>query len=468
MSKEYPGIITRVPEDSLAAELGLVSGDKIISINGQPLRDIIDLSFALADEEIDLLIEHADGEREIISFEKDIDEELGCEFASAVFDGIRRCANNCYFCFVNMVAPGMRTSLSIKDDDYRLSFLYGNFITLTNMGPRDFDRIRRLHLSPLYVSVQCMNPELRAAMLRCPGAARISEQLDHLEQAGVQYHTQIVLCAGLNDGPELERTLRELIARRPHVLSIAIVPVGITKYRTDSYPLQQFDAAGAAQVIETVEKWQARMRAEEGRTFIYLGDEFYFLAGREVPPAEMYDGFPQLDNGIGLTRNFIGEWEQASHASPSSSRTSPAGRHHHICVVTGTSVAGVFRQLAASLTKQRDDIEVTVLPVVNEYFGATVNVSGLLTAQDMIKAIKQQDEPYDGLLIPEPALRSGDDIFLDDMSWTEFQQQFPDRKVELAQTGHDYYAALADWEHYHKQRSAETNYTWQSNAGYTK
>ena len=163
MSKEYPGIITRVPEDSLAAELGLVSGDKIISINGQPLRDIIDLSFALADEEIDLLLEHADGEREIISFEKDIDEELGCEFASAVFDGIRRCANNCYFCFVNMVAPGMRTSLSIKDDDYRLSFLYGNFITLTNMGPRDFDRIRRLHLSPLYVSVQCMNPEQRAA-----------------------------------------------------------------------------------------------------------------------------------------------------------------------------------------------------------------------------------------------------------------------------------------------------------------
>ena len=314
MSKYYPGIILRVYPGSLAEELELVPGDKILEINGQGLRDIIDLSFAMADEEIDMLVEHADGEQEMISFEKEIDEELGVEFESAVFDGIRNCANHCYFCFVDMIAPNMRQSLSIKDDDYRLSFLYGNFVTMTNMGPNDFRRIKQFHLSPLFVSVQCMNPELRAQMLRCPGAAKIAEQLDHLEEAGADYHTQVVLCAGLNDGAELERTIREVVARRPHALSLAIVPVGITKYRIDPFPLHQFDAEGAARVIDEVEKWQKKIQQEEGRTFIYLGDEFYFLAGRPVPPTSFYDGFPQLDNGIGLTRNFINDWDKESDA----------------------------------------------------------------------------------------------------------------------------------------------------------
>ena len=260
MSKHYAGVILRVYPGSLAEELELVPGDKILEINEQPLRDIIDLSFAMADEEIDLLVEHADGEREIISFEKDMDEELGVEFESAVFDGIRNCANHCYFCFVDMIAPNMRQSLSIKDDDYRLSFLYGNFVTMTNMGPRDFERIEKFHLSPLFVSVQCMNPELRAQMLRCPGAARIAEQLDNLEKAGADYHTQVVLCRGLNDGEELARTIREVVARRPHALSLAVVPVGVTKFRTDPFPLQQFDVESAARVIDEAEKWQKKLQ----------------------------------------------------------------------------------------------------------------------------------------------------------------------------------------------------------------
>ena len=340
MSKYYPGIILRVYPGSLAEELELVPGDKILEINGQGLRDIIDLSFAMADEEIDMLVEHADGEQEMISFEKEIDEELGVEFESAVFDGIRNCANHCYFCFVDMIAPNMRQSLSIKDDDYRLSFLYGNFVTMTNMGPNDFRRIKQFHLSPLFVSVQCMNPELRAQMLRCPGAAKIAEQLDNLEAAGADYHTQVVLCAGLNDGAELERTIREVVARRPHALSLAIVPVGITKYRTDPFPLHQFDAQGAARVIDEVEKWQKKIQEEEGRTFIYLGDEFYFLAGRPVPPTSFYDGFPQLDNGIGLTRNFINDWEKESEAH---GETVPYEEPVYLYVVTGTAVAPVMQ-----------------------------------------------------------------------------------------------------------------------------
>ena len=450
MSKQHAGVILRIYPGSLAEELELVPGDKIVSINGQELRDIIDLSFAMADEEIDLLIEHADGEQEMISFDKEFDEELGVEFESAVFDGIRNCANHCYFCFVDMIAPNMRGSLSIKDDDYRLSFLYGNFVTMTNMGPADFKRIEQFHLSPLYVSVQCMNPELRAQMLRCKGAARIAEQLDNLEQAGAEYHTQVVLCAGLNDGEELERTIRELVARRPHVLSLAVVPVGVTKFRTDPYPLKQFDAAGAAAVIDMAERWQKRLREETGRTFLYLGDEFYFLAGREVPPEEMYDGFPQLDNGIGLTRSFLKDFEETR---ASSSYDAPV----YLDVVTGTSVAPVLERLAQSV--RQTNLHVRIVPVPNEYFGTTVNVSGLLTGQDIVRALRALPGPRTGILIPEPALRAGEDIFLDDMTLAELRAAFPEARVEPVQGGSDYRRALADWTHYHKARAGEAAYT---------
>ena len=463
MSKQYAGVILRVNPGSLAEELELTPGDKILSINGQNLRDIIDLSFAMADEEIDLLVEHPDGEQEMVSFDKDFDEELGVEFESAVFDGIRNCANHCYFCFVDMIAPNMRGSLSIKDDDYRLSFLYGNFVTMTNMGPNDFKRIEQFHLSPLYVSIQCMNPELRAQMLRCKGAAQIAQQLDQLEQAGADYHTQIVLCSGLNDGAELERSIREIVARRPHALSMAIVPVGITKYRDDPFPLKQFDAAAAAKVIDEVEKWQRKLQQESGRTFIYLGDEFYFLAGREVPTTEFYDGFPQLDNGIGLTRSFINDWDSAAAKQPN-----PAGYDEpvYLDVVTGTAVSPVIRQLAESV--QAENLHIRIVPVENEHFGHTVNVSGLLTAHDILNKLKSLDGQRHGILIPESALRSGEDIFLDDMSLAEFAAQFPDARVEPVQGGSDYYQSLTDWNSYHKNRSNETAYTWQSNAGYTK
>lgn len=460
MSKHYAGVILRVYPDSLAEELELVPGDKIVSINGQELRDIIDLSFAMADEEIDLLVEHADGEQEMISFYKEFDEELGVEFESAVFDGIRHCANHCYFCFVDMIAPNMRSSLSIKDDDYRLSFLYGNFVTMTNMGPADFKRIEQYHLSPLYVSVQCMNPELRAQMLRCKAAAKIAEQLDRLEQAGADYHTQVVLCSGLNDGEELERTIREITARRPHALSLAIVPVGLTKYRKDPFPLRPFDAKGAARVIDQVEKWQRKIQQEEGRTFLYLGDEFYFLAGREVPAAAFYDGFPQLDNGIGLTRNFIQEWE----------KTEPKMEKYeepvYLDVVSGTAVAPVLAKLAESV--QKDNLHIRIVPVENDYFGLAVNVSGLLTARDIMKKLDRLDGRRTGILIPESALRSGEDVFLDDVTLAELQAHYPEARIEPVQSGREYREALTGWQGYHKNRNAGTAYTWQSNAGYTK
>ena len=459
MARTYPGIILRVLEGSIAEELELVPGDKILSVNDMPLRDIIDFSFAMADEEIELLVEHANGEQELIAFDKDYDEDFGVEFERAVFDGIRACANHCYFCFVDMIAPDMRHSLSVKDDDYRLSFLYGNFVTLTNMGAADFSRIERYHLSPLYVSVQCTNPVLRAEMLRYKGASDILGQLAKLEQAGADYHTQVVLCYGLNDGEELERTIRDITARRPHALSLAIVPVGLTKHRSDPFPLVQFDREGAARVIDQVEAWQERMRAEEGRTFIYLGDEFYFLAGREVPSAEMYDGFPQLDNGIGLTRNFIEEWAKAGAAMDEENDEA------RIAVVSGTAVAPVMEQLARELDP--DARRIHVLPVVNEHFGATVNVSGLLTGHDIMQALQSLTHTVDGVLIPASALREGEDVFLDDMSLDAMRASFPSVRIEPVATGRDYREALAAWGAYHRERPSG-GYTWQSNAGYTK
>ena len=459
MARTYPGIILRVLEGSIAEELGLVPGDKILAVNDMPLRDIIDFSFAMADEEIELLVEHANGEQELIAFDKDYDEDFGVEFEHAVFDGIRPCANHCYFCFVDMIAPDMRHSLSVKDDDYRLSFLYGNFVTLTNMGAADFSRIERYHLSPLYVSVQCTNPTLRAEMLRYKGAADILGQLAKLEAAGADYHTQVVLCYGLNDGEELERTIRDITARRPHALSLAIVPVGLTKHRSDPFPLVQFDQEGAAHVIDQVEAWQERMRAEEGRTFIYLGDEFYFLAGREVPSAEMYDGFPQLDNGIGLTRNFIEEWVKAGAAMDEEDDEA------RIAVVSGTAVAPVMEQLARELDP--DARRIHVLPVVNEHFGPTVNVSGLLTGHDIMQALNALTHEVDGVLIPASALREGEDVFLDDMSLDAMRESFPSVRIEPVATGRDYREALAAWGAYHRERPSG-GYTWQSNAGYTK
>lgn len=461
--KMYGKILT-VPEGSLAEELELVPGDKILEINGMKLRDIIDVSFAFACEEVEMLVEHEDGQQELFEFDKDYDEDLGVEFESAVFDGIRHCANNCYFCFVDQVAPNMRDSLNIKDDDYRMSFLYGNFITLTNMVDRDFQRIKQYHLSPLFVSVQCTNPELRKQMLRCKTADRLMSQLEKLEAADVEYHTQIVLCRDLNDGAELDRSIQDIMARQPYAQSMAVVPVGLTKFRQDCYPLKSFDAESAARVVDQVEQYQIRQRAKDGRTFIYLSDEFYLLSGRPLPPAEYYDGFPQLDNGIGLARSFIEDFKMAAEEAQQEEREAD-GKPVKLAVVSGTSIAPLLKRLADSL--QLAKVEITMVPVVNNHFGSTVNVSGLLTAHDMLASLKGIDTQVDGILIPESALRTGDNIFLDDVSLDDFCQSLSCR-VETVAGGNDFYNALADWHNYSGVGAGNASYMWQSNAAYTK
>ena len=419
-------MINKIEVGSLAEELELKAGDKILEVNGQKPLDIIDLSFFMAEEEIELLIEHADGERELIEFEKDVDEELGAEFESAVFDGIKRCKNHCVFCFVDMIAPNMRRTLSIKDDDYRLSFLFGNFITLTNLTAKDFRRIKKYHLSPLFVSIHAMNPDLRAKILRTPLGAKILTQLDELEKAGVEYHTQVVLCKDLNDGAELNYTITEILKRRPHALSLAIVPVGVTRHRRDKFPLKQFDKESAAEVIAQVEAFQKKIRAESGRTFVYLGDEFYLLAEKNLPPAEFYDDFPQIENGIGMTRNFIEEWSAVSDQW--------SGKNLKVDVVCGTSIAKIFNQLVI------DKPNVKIIPVVNKFFGERVNVSGLLTGGDIIEALRGGQR--DLILIPATALKAGEEIFLDDVRLDDLRKIFAPAKILPIHDGFEFRKVL--------------------------
>ncbi len=410
----YSGIIARVLPDSIAIEVGLEPGDRLISVDGENVRDIIDLSFALADENVELLIEKTNGEQEILEIEKEYDEDLGIEFESAVFDGVRRCANRCIFCFVDQMAPGMRESLYVKDDDYRLSFLYGNFVTLTNSTPQDMDRIRRLHLSPLYISVHTTNGPLREKMLNNKNAGKIMTQLNTLITNGIEMHTQIVLCPDINDGSELEKTISDLYALHPSVLSMAIVPVGLSRYRENCYSLQVFTPEQARDVVAMVSKWQQQCREKSGTSFVYLSDEFYLAAGEPIPDYDFYDGFPQLENGIGLIRNFIHEWEQKEIVSTGYEKP------HYIDVMCGISAQKILAPLLENV--KIPNLIIRVLPVENHFFGTDITVSGLLTGQDILATLAKTDGVRTGVIIPGTALRKGEGIFLDNMLLNELER----------------------------------------------
>lgn len=412
---KYSAIITNVYPDSIGEELGLEPGDKLVSVNGVSSRDLIELSFQLAEEELELLIEKADGRQEFIDLEKDYDDELGLEFDSAVFDGVRRCGNKCVFCFVDQMPPNMRESLYVKDDDYRLSFLYGNFVTLTNSSPKDLERIYREHLSPLYVSVHTTNENLREKMLGNRHAGKIYTQLKELIAHDIEVHTQIVLCPGINDGPELEKTINDLFKLGPNVLSAAIVPVGLTRYRDNCYSLQGFTPSEAQNIIKNVEKWQVKFREQTGNSFVYLADEFYLAAGCTIPEYDLYDGFPQLENGIGIVRSFIDEWQQADEGNDKTYQ-----EPHYLSIVCGKSAEKVLTPLLEDL--QVPNLNVRVVPVENKFFGTQITVTGLLTGQDIIDTVANISGPHTGIILPGVALRKGEDVFLDNMSLDKVEE----------------------------------------------
>lgn len=433
----HKGVIARVIPGSIAAELELQAGDKLLRVNGQEIKDIIELSFALADESLELLIEKEDGEQEFIELEKDYDEELGIEFESAVFDGVRSCANRCIFCFVDQMPPGMRKSLYVKDDDYRLSFLYGNFVTLTNVGSNDMKRIRNLHLSPLYVSVHATNGVVRERMLNNRRASQVMEQIHSLIEAGVELHTQVVLCPGINDGKILEQTIRELYALHPNILSLAIVPVGLSRYREGCYPLGKFSREEAQNIIDSVHTCQSQCRRECGSSFVYLADEFYLVGGREIPEYNLYDGFPQLENGIGLVRNFLQEWQEAVRAEKNG-----YSEPHYVDVVCGVSAKHILQPLCNELKIK--NLKVRLVAVNNNFFGSDITVTGLLTGEDIISELKSLTGPRTGVIIPGIALRKGENIFLDDSTPEDIVTSLG-VPVRIAHGSGELYNLLAAW-----------------------
>ena len=432
----YQGQIAAVAPGSLADDLGLVPGDRLLAVNDQPVQDIIDLSFALADEYVELLIEKADGTQEIHEIEKEYEEQLGIDFESAVFDKVHQCANRCLFCFVDQMPPGMRETLYIKDDDYRLSFLYGNFVTLTNLTPTDKKRIRQLHLSPLYVSVHTTDGELRSRMLNNKRAGRIMEELRELAEQGIDFHSQIVLCPGFNDGQVLEQTIRDIYALAPAALSFAIVPVGLTRYRENCHPLRVFTPAESAQVIDMVASWQAKCRAEIQSSFVYLADEFYLAAGYPIPNDEEYDDFPQLENGVGLVRSFLDEWQQHSAA------TIGYDKPFTVDVVCGVSAAKVLAPLLTDLSIP--NLTVRLVPVVNDFFGHHITVTGLLTGRDILRSIQSLPGERQGLIIPGIALRKGEAIFLDGLKPSDLEEALG-IPVRTAYFAEDLLNLLKEW-----------------------
>ena len=457
---QYSGIIAGIHNNSIAEEIGLEIGDKIITINGQNVRDIIDLSFAMAEEEIELLVEKSNGEQEIIEFDKEYDEELGVEFESAVFDGIRRCGNKCWFCFVDQIAPGMRPSLSVKDDDYRMSFLYGNFVTLTNIREEDFARIHRLHLSPLFVSVHTTDGELRKKMLNNKRADQIMTQLQRLSDMEVEFHSQIVLCPGINDGKVLEKTIEDLMSMQPMALTLAIVPVGLTRYRDQCYPLRKFTKEEAGNVIDQVAKWQKKNIAKSGKSFVYLGDEFYFIAGRPLPSYEHYDMFPQLENGIGITRNFMAEWKECED-----NVCNPSKQPIYLDIVCGKSAGQIIKPMVDALVS--DNVFARIVVVENKFFGEDITVTGLLTGKDILEKLKMIGGKRTGVIIPGIALRAGEQIFLDDISLEELAKELG-TQIKVAYDGAELKNLICNWHEKVSTVADELTYTWQSNCGYSK
>lgn len=413
------GCISNVRRHSLAEKAGIQPGEKLCSVNGCNVQDIIDLSFLTSDEVVELEIENAAGAKRLVQIEKYPDEDLGLEFESAVFDKVRTCYNNCIFCFVDQMIPGMRPGLYVRDDDYRLSFLYGNFITLTNMRDEDFDRIIRTHLSPLYISVHATDPDVRCKMMNNRFAGQLMEKINRLLEAGIQIHTQIVCCPGYNDGEVLKRTFADLYALHPGVLTMAVVPVGLTKHREHLHPMRTFTPLEAAEIVDAVSGWQKQCREETGKSFVYLGDEFYLLAGKELPSSEYYDGFPQLENGIGLTRNFLNEWEATLKTLQYADGAEQA------VIPVGESAFRVLQPMMEAFNSQYGTKH-SFVSVKNLFFGGHVNVTGLLTGGDILAAVKDSER----LILPGVVLNN-DNLFLDDMSLDGFKRSFQG-KVEIA------------------------------------
>ncbi|MBD5498642.1 MAG: DUF512 domain-containing protein [Lachnospiraceae bacterium] len=420
MEKKKGHVIKQVERGSIAEEMGLEPGDIILAVDGTEIEDIFDYQFLIQDTYLEVLVRTKDGEECLLEIDKDFDEDLGIVFENGLMDEYRHCHNQCIFCFIDQMPKGMRETLYFKDDDSRLSFLQGNYVTLTNMSDHDIDRIIRYRLSPINISFQTMNPELRCKMLNNRFAGEALKKADRLYEAEIAMNGQIVLCKGINDGAELAYSIEKLTAYLPHLESVSVVPVGLSKYRDGLFPLKPFEREDAEAVIDLIEAWQKKLYKEYGTHFIHASDEWYILAGRELPEEERYDGYLQLENGVGMLRLLLNEFED-SMKELSAKRSLPDEKlSGTVSMATGKLAYPYIRRMADSMEAVFPNIRILVYEIRNDFFGEQITVSGLLTGQDIAAQLKGR-ELGKRLLLPQNVLRSGEDVFLDDMRLSELE-----------------------------------------------
>lgn len=412
MKKEREHRIKAVEPGSIAEELELSPGDVLVSVNGQPVGDVFDYHYLINEEYLEILVRKPDGEEWELEIEKEYEDDLGIEFENGLMDDYRSCSNKCVFCFIDQLPKGMRETLYFKDDDSRLSFLQGNYVTLTNMSEDDVSRIITYHLEPINISFHTMNPELRCRMLHNRFAGEALKKADRFFEAGVTMNGQIVLCRGINDGEELDASIERLSGYLPHLQSVSVVPVGLTDHREGLYPLEPFTKEDAENVLDLIHDWQERFFRQHGTHFIHAGDEWYLLAEREIPEAETYDGYLQLENGVGMVRLFWDEVQEELERLPGDDR------ERRVTIATGKLAAPVLQEAVGQIQAKYPGVQVQVIPVENRFFGKRITVAGLLTGQDLREQLAGR-ELFEELLLTEHMFKSGEQVFLDDMTREE-------------------------------------------------
>ena len=430
-------IISSVAPGSIAQEMGIEPGDRLLEVNGKSPEDVFDYRYLMNEEEILVLIRKANGEEWELEIEKEYEDDLGIEFENGLMDDYRSCRNKCIFCFIDQLPKGMRSTLYFKDDDSRLSFLQGNYLTLTNMSEHDIDRIIQYKLSPINISFQTMNPELRCKMLHNRFAGEIFDKVKRLKDAGIIMNGQIVLCRGVNDGAELERSIRELTAYMPQLESVSVVPVGLTRYRDGLYPLEPFTKEDACEVLDLIHGWQEKLYKEWGNHFIHAGDEWYILAERPIPEEKTYDGYLQLENGVGMVRLLDEEVAQTLAGMTGDDRKI------HRTIATGELAAPFLRKHVESVRKKYPNVDIQVFAIKNEFFGGKITVAGLITGTDLISQLKGKDLG-DRLLLTNHMLKSGEPVFLDDVTVDDVQNALQIKVSLVESSGADFVSSLIE------------------------
>ena len=428
MAKEH--VIDKITPGSIAEEMEIEAGDILVSINGNEIEDVFDYHYMVNDEYLEVLIRKADGEEWELEIEKDYEEDLGLEFEEGLMDAYRSCRNKCIFCFIDQMPKGMRETLYFKDDDARLSFLQGNYITLTNLSDEDVERILFYKLSPINISVHTTNPELRCKMLNNRFAGDALKKLDKFYEAGLVMNGQIVLCKGYNDGAELDRTIADLAEYLPLLQSVSVVPVGLTKYRDGLAKLEKFTKEDAKEVIRQIKTWQETLLEKYDTRMIHASDEWYLLAGLPLPEEEQYEGYPQIENGVGMIRSLDVEVDEALEELTGDDRT------YMLTLATGKLAAPIIEEQVKKITKKYPNIRANVIAIRNDFFGEDITVAGLLTGQDIIAQLQGMDLG-DALLLPSVLLRDGEDVLLDDFTVTDVEKALQTKIYIVQSEGRD-------------------------------